>query len=253
MKHRRRTVHLSEIKHDPAVNRPLDKAWVDRLVKNWRDESMGIPVLSDRGNYYVPLDGQHRIEALRQQTPLDRRLDAEVYSELTVEQEAALFLDLNFSRAVRPFDKFQKLVTSGDADACAIQSIVQEMGLRIESGARPAAVAAVVVLQRLFSWDRKGTLLRSVLETSKSTWGTDGSSFQGEILSGLGTFFRSFPDAEIARTRRVLAQAAGGASGLLGRGRTIREMRGGTIGGGVAEAIRALYNKGLRHKLGDPA
>jgi hypothetical protein len=252
MKYKVRIVRLSEIKSDPAVNRQLDDSWVSKLAANWDEAKAGMVVLSDRGAYFVPLDGQHRIEAMRQLTADDRRVEALVHEGLTLAQEAYLFLALNDDRPVRPFDKFEKLVTAEDSTACHIVAILDALALRVEMGSRAGAVGAVVALQRIYRWDPTGELLRSTLTVAKQAWGRDASSFYGDILSGIGLFLRAFPEVNTKRLSNVLARSANGVSGLIGKGRTLREMHGGTVAGGVAEAVQSLYNKGLKNKLDRP-
>lgn len=47
----------------------------------------------------------------------------------------------------------------------------------------------------------------------------------------------------------VLAQAEGGALGLIGRAKTLTQYRGGNIPNAMAEIIVNLYNKGRRTRL----
>ena len=252
MKKRIRIVRASEIKPDLQVNRPLDQAWVDKLVKNWNENALGTPVLSSRGTYFIPLDGQHRIEAIKQMTADDRRIECLVYEGLMLREEAWLFLKLNEDRPVLPFYRFERLVTAEDPDALAITHILKTLDLRLQTGSRASSVSAVVALQRIFRWDPSGDLLRVALTVPMAAWGRDATSFGADIIGGVALFARTFPEVAMngnARLTKVLSRSASGASGLVGKARTIREVEGGTVAGGVAKVIQHLYNKGLTNKL----
>ena len=87
-----------------------------------------------------------------------------------------------------------------------------------------------------------------------AAWGRDATSFGADIIGGVALFARTFPEVAMngngnGRLTKVLSRAAGGASGLVGKARTVREMEGGTVPGGVAKVIQHLYNKGLTNKL----
>jgi hypothetical protein len=85
----------------------------------------------------------------------------------------------------------------------------------------------------------------------QGAWGDEYTSFNTNLVRGLGSFLRTFPEADSKRLASNLAKSAGGASGLLGKGRTMREVNGGSVAAGVAEVILALYNRNLRNKLGE--
>lgn len=251
MRGKTRVVHLSEIKTDAFVNRTVDEAWVNKLVSRWDPELMGIPVVASENGHYVVVDGQHRLAALREMAIGDPRVEVEVLEGKDKPGMAHDFIGRNTTRPVLPFDKFEKLVNSGDATANHIVSILKTCGLHLNRQARERAVGGVVALQGAYAKDGKGEILRLSLSTLRSAFGDGPESFNGNLILGLATFFQSYPDADQKRTVATLARSAGGASGLLGKGRTIREVYGHSVAHGVATAALNLYNRGLKHKLGE--
>lgn len=67
-----KVVRLSEIDapRSPA-NRPLDRSWVDYLVKHWDQSLVGVPLVAAFGDRYRIINGQHRIEAMREMNASD--------------------------------------------------------------------------------------------------------------------------------------------------------------------------------------
>lgn len=241
------TVRLSELKVDPRVNRPLDQAWVDALVSTWTPAALGVPIVSKNGDgRYVILDGQHRVEALREMHADDARVKVLVYEDLSLGEEAQLFVDFNHTRGVKAFVKFERLVTAGDTDACFILSILNEQGLHLSRGIESNAVNCVVTLQALLHYDRTGLLLKRVLTVPIGAWGSDSHGFSGDVLAGIARLFRRFPAASTKRLIQKLAGLPGGPTGALAKGRGLREVMGGRLSAAVAEHLRLLYNLGLR-------
>jgi len=254
MKKRFRTVRLSDVRTDPRVNRPLDQHWVDYLVKNWEGEAgkemVSPPVLSDRGDYFIPLDGQHRIEAVREMTVDDPRIECIVYTGLELKDEARMFLTLNKDRSVIPFFRFTCSVTAEDPDALSVTRIVESLGLHIDKNGNKGTVSATEALQRVFRWDRSGDLLRASLAIPMKAWGKDSSSFSGNVLTGIALFLRTFPEASNnGRISKVLSRNVSGGYGLIGKAKPIREVEGGTVPGAIAKVVQSFYNKGLKNKL----
>lgn len=242
-----RTVRLSEIGTDPNVNREIDQAWVNYLIKNWDQSLMGIPdVAANNGNYIV-IDGQHRLAALAEQHADDPRVSVTVHEGLTRPEMARMFVELNKTRGVRAFDKFKKLVFSGDPDAVRIEGVLASYGLHLDLAPNEGAVGCVIALQKVYRLDvSTANILTRVFGILTKAWGKEPANFQGDIVAGTGLLIHRYPDLQDKALANVLAKAPGGPSGLIGKARTIREIQGGAIAGGVAEAERNLYNRGRR-------
>lgn len=241
-----RVVRLSSIKTNPNVNRAVDKAWVNYLVKNWDESLMGTPQVAEENGHFIVLDGQHRLAAFGEQHADDPRVEVRVHEGMSKADMARAFVELNHGRAIKPFDKFVKLVFSGEPDAVAIEHNLHAHGLHLAQGHKPGAVSCVVALRRVHNFDHTGAVLSRVLDALTKAWGDDPIAFNGEIVTGLGLLFQRFPELNDKGLATGLAKSAGGASGLLGKGRSVREIQGGLVAGGIAEAARLIYNRGRR-------
>lgn len=241
------TVRLSQIVTDPYVNRELDRAWVDALVKNWDSALKGVPQVAEIDGRYIPLDGQHRLEALREMHADDPRVDVLCHYGLSKQQAARLFVGLNKNRAIIPFEKFVKLVFAGDPVPSAINTIVQRNGLKLSQSGSSGSVACVTHLQKAYNRDKVGAHLETALQLLIAAWGRDAGNFKGPIVDGLSWFLSSrAADLNLKRLVKVMQKIRNGGNGLLEKGRSYQDLHGGTLPGGVAESLGILYDKGRR-------
>jgi hypothetical protein len=248
------------LESDPRVQRPLSETWVDKIAKNLDPDYIGIISVSDRGEgQYVILDGQHRVAALRQLGWLDQRIECKVHRGLSLAAEAALFVHLNDFRRPTYFDSFLKRITARDPDAVTIDEIVRGLGLKLDKQGLDGHIQCVRTLERIYRGEnfnvksRQPIVLREVLLLAKDAWGLTKESMNGDVLHGIGLLvLRYGKKVDKAHLRSKLAPLDGGPLGLLGRARTLRSLRGGTIANCVGEVITDLYNRGKReHKLPD--
>jgi uncharacterized protein DUF6551 len=241
-----RTIRLADVVFVPEVNRDVDEKWVKYLVHNWDPTLLDIPKVAAENGHYIPIRGQHRLRALLEMTP-GGRVEAQVEEGLSRKEMARQFAQEKV-RGVRAFDRFVKLLYAGEPEHVRIGEIVTGAGCHLGLGGSDGAVSCVSTLQKLFSWDLSGAILERVFAILTAAWGHSATNFNGDLVQGVGELIRRFPDVNDIRVRGKLSALSGGALALLGRGRTVKEIQGGTVAGGVAEAVRQLYNRGLRTK-----
>lgn len=244
------TVRLSELTTSPKVNRPLNPSRVDKLVKNWDETLFTVPVVAEQHGKYVILDGQHRVEAFRAQHADDPRIQVLVHYGLTEAECARMFVYLNENLAVRPFDKFEKLVFSGDDAANLIHSILVRNGLKLAQGNSLGSVQCVSALQRAYAIDKVGGYLDASLKVLIDAWGMDSANFGGALVEGVAIFLKNHGSAiDRKRLAKVMASIPQGPHGVVGRARGNRDGGVGSLAGNVAEVLKNAYNKRLRAKV----
>lgn len=241
------TARLSQIVTDPDVNREPDRPWINRLVKEWKVTDIGVPVVAQYQDKFIVLDGQHRLEAMREMTPPteDPRVQVLCHYGLTKPQMAGMFIALNTNRPVTPFEKFKKAVFAGEPVPMAINAILKRNGLKLSQTGSSGSVACVTQLQSAFNRDKVGGHLESALEVILEAWGPESGNLKGPVVGGIALLFHKH-GGQLNKKRliSVMQRHRGGANGLLNNGRKFVDVHGGNLAGGVAESLLIAYNKG---------
>lgn len=241
-----RAIRLSEAVTDPEVNRELDGAWVNYLIHHWDQGLFRVPVVAEYQGRFITLDGQHTMEALRQQHVDDPRISVEVHYGLTKPEMARMVVFLNKTRGFKPFEKFKKLLYAGEATHCAINAILERNGLKLATGGSSGAVACVKSLLRAFNRDGTGEILEDALKVIIAVWGRDSANFHGSLVGGIALLLhKQRGELDLQRLiKKLKARDVQGASGLIASGTGFKKLKGGTAEGGVAEMALHFYSKG---------
>lgn len=247
-------ISVAVLNVDPEAQRKLAPAWVKARVPEFDVDKLGYIVVNKRasGKFYV-VDGQHRVELMRAVGWGDQKIHAELFDGLSQREEAALFRSRNDRRAIRKFDNFRIAVTAGDPVSCAIDRIVSDAGLAISDQSRNGTVCAVDSLERIYSGGgvasaKEGArALARTLNTISLAWGDQASSFNGAVMLAIGlVFIRYNGHIDEKELAKKLAPIPGGAPGLLGRGRSQKELSGRSVHHCIASIVVDTYNKGRR-------
>jgi hypothetical protein len=193
------------------------------------------------------IDGQHRHRILMAHGFGEGVVDVKIHLDVTDDARAsALFLKLNDRSIVSPFDKFKNEVTSGVASACGVRDLARARGLVPTTGAGDGNIRCVTALKRVFEFDN-GRSLGRTLDTVITAWGRIDAALDGKIIEGVGTIYKTFGgEVDQDALAKKLAKFPGGASGILGHARGLRDLHKATMPQCVMEAILDLYNSGRR-------
>lgn len=231
---------------------PIPKR-VKVIADNLDLDALGLFIVSRRadGSLYV-IDGQHRIEALRQYGwQNDWKVECRVYEKLTVEQEAELYRQLNDTRPLKAWDFFKAGLVSGDAGCLEIDATVRSAGLKVSGQCGDGKVGCVTTLRQVHGRYGKD-VLRRALEIATASWGHTAAAVEKELVHGLSIVTATYNgELDTPWLVKKLAKAPGGPSGLLGRARGLKEIATAPLYRIVAQQVVALYNKGRRTNLLD--
>lgn len=251
--HKIERVRLGDITIDQRVQRGIDQARVAKIGGRFNWASFGVPTLSrrsDAGRTLVILDGMHRIEGAKAAGMIDATPQCRVHSGLSLEEEAALFLQLNDTRKPMPVDLFKIGVTSGDKDLLIMNGWIEAAGLTVAHAGR-TAFRAVTAIRRIYGTDEAAAL--RALDVCVRAWGAHSDSVQGSIYEGLGLFFIRYGDAPSAdELSERLAKYPGGANALLGAARGLSRIRSVSIPNAVADIVVEVYNRSRRTRALPP-
>jgi hypothetical protein len=239
---RLRWIPLDKIKVNPAAQRELKQARVDRLVAHLDLDQIGNPVVNERQGSFYCIDGQHRIEALRQFGFTDETIQCWTHVGLSEAEEAERFLQINDTLVVEAHAKYRAAVNAGRHDECEIERVIRLNGCVITKDGLPGGIAAVGTVRRVY--DRSGsTVLGRTVRIALRAYGDSGLSAQ--VIDGLGLLCQRYNgDVNDDEAVERLAAAHGGVNGLLGHAEKLRRQTGERQGVCVAAAAVEIINRG---------
>lgn len=198
------------------------------------------------------IDGQHRWRALMDHGFGEWVVEVKIHLDVKDDARASeLFLKLNNRAAVSPFDKFDNALKAGYADEVDISRIAKDRQLKLDRGAGDGKICCVTILKTVYGHD-KGAALSATLDTLLAAWGRTASAVEGRLVEGVGLLFKTY-NGKIDRPALIkkLSKYPGGASGLVGDARGMRQFRHGSVARCLADRTLELYNNGRKVKL-DP-
>jgi hypothetical protein len=247
-------VNVSELHIDPAMQRRLNRHWVEAHVALFDPEKLGRIVVSRRadGKLYI-VDGQHRVELLRAIGYGDQDIEAELFEGLTRQGEADLFLARNDRIAVKTFDKFRLRIEAGDPAAVGVANVLKGLGLSLSSSREVGTVTAVAALEFVYTGARITSdvlgpaVLKTTLEIILKAWGRDAKNFEGAIISGLGIVVLRFGTVIDLGTLIDKLSKTPGPNWLQGRAKAMAAVVRGKAANAMARVIvDEVYNVGRR-------
>lgn len=220
---------------------------VDRInSKGFNPDIMGYPIVSDRDGHFWIVDGQARIEALKQWLGewKGQQVQCRVFNGLTREQECELFLNTNEYTQVDAWAKFHNAVGANRPDESDINAIVLVNGLVISRDDADNAIAAVSTLLKIYRRGG-GVVLGRSLRIARDAYGKPGLA--SVVLDGLGLLCQRY-NGELDDSMAVakLSNAHGGVNGLTGKAGTIRRQTGSYVNQSIAAAAVEIINSGTK-------
>lgn len=232
--------------------RVVNRARIRKMAREFDPDKFGELRVTEKngaGKHEI-IDGQHRWLMVTEELGWkDQRLPCVVDPNATTPAEKAKrFRGLNYRIAVRPVDDFKQAVVEGVEWAVKIEAILRRHGFRVDYTTSDSSISAVNALKVIYDGTGE-TGLTSVLTTAVAAWGKTAAAVPGDVLRGLGLFFRRYARESIDRASLVakLRKLPGGPShALIGRARAGKEIHGSTVPHNIAAIIVVVYNKGRR-------
>lgn len=200
-------VKPNDLKIDSSYQRQTSSSKVNAIIRNYNPKAIGVITLSMRenGDLYI-IDGAHRVEALKKMNLGEYDVNSIVYFELSLSDEAELFVLFNNSRTKpKRSDLHKAAVIAGDANSILIDQMLERNGLRIENRPTDGVVRAIGTLHKV--GNKIGIdNLEKVVKILRDAYGPHSSSFQSELLTALSMIVIRYKNVDIDRLTTCLSQ-----------------------------------------------
>lgn len=257
MKSTIRNVPVESLHVHPIVQRieGIDHRRVDRMAKDFQPSLLQVLTVSEQSDgTLLVTDGAHRLTLCRQ-ADYDRPLRCEVFTGLTIAEEAALFLGRNNAKMPSAISKFHARVLMGDTAAKDITRTLDEAGWKVSVSDEDGNIAAVDALEAVYV-NGAGVLAKGAhpdvldraLRIITTAWEWDSKSSNGWIIRGVGQLVARFGE-NIDDHKLTEVMAGTRPTVLLGRAKSLRDIQGGTIPAALAKILVAMHNNKRRTNL----
>lgn len=179
----------------PPFCRPVGVAQIGRMLKAGFDpRALGTIKLSLRSDgRYAVIDGMHRktlVEHLG-----GEEMPADVYLDLTYEQEAALFEMFSTVKPPTALDRWRTRIERGEQSALAITHLLGTLGLHVDLNRKHTANGLSCVKALDMTYRQRGAVeLHEILSILQRAWGSEPANYSGELVTGMAAFWARYRD-----------------------------------------------------------
>ena len=234
-----RMVQPHDLIIDPRVQRPRDQPKLNKMIAECDPDALGQITLSERvDSSLVVLDGQHRVLMVAAVGYVGG-LNAKIFRGLTLEEEARLFRLLNNTTKAARLALFQVALTEGDPTALQINAILRRYGLVMSSSSFSAVSAAERIARRKEGF----SALDWAIDVVQRVWGADPKHIDGRVVEALAML--RLRDGLTIKTDSLVKKLKGQVSSkdlLLGKGRTLQQLRHGQLQTSLCAVLVGIYN-----------
>lgn len=164
---------------------------VQKIVKGFDPNRLGVITVSYRDNEYHVIDGQHRIAAL--QVLNIEYCMCQVHRGLTYAQECEIFYRQGDNRrGISVLEKLNARIEARDSEALELEKIVKDAGFKISKGPVKNSIQAVDALQKIMRSENGRLILMRTLSLIQNTWHGDIDSTSKKMLYGVSLFVREY-------------------------------------------------------------
>lgn len=182
---------------DMTYQRPTNEARVRKMRDEFDPDLLGVVTLSYRGNSkYAILDGGHRVDLYLLMEWTDQKILAQVYKDLTLQQEAHIYAIMNSER-VRPttLNLFLARVAANDPAATLLKEAVEAGGAVLSTDYRPGAryFRAIAEAERVFRVTGP-EVVRQAVWCMTEAWSSrqEQDTYPGSVFSGVAYILHHF-------------------------------------------------------------
>jgi hypothetical protein len=230
---------------DPAVQRSLKKARVNKMAGDFHPEALGVLTTSYRApNRIHVIDGQHRYRAA-EAAGYAGAIQTQEYRGLTIPEEAAMFRLLNQTERVQAIDQFLVACVEQQPGAVGIAKILMDNGWSVGMSAVDGRLSAIRSLERVYAISPAAAA--ATISVLTAAYGHRPAAVQGSLVEGLGRMIARYgQDIDLTDLAKRLAGVAGGPDNLVGHARGQKLTQAGNLSTQVARVVTGIYNQRRR-------
>jgi len=236
-------VRLDQMKINPQAQRALNNAWASTLAEDFDPDLMGFIHVSHRDGFYYIVDGQHRARAAAIFLgDTSQQVQCHIYDNLTNDQEARLFLELNNTKKQSAMGRY-KVALSGPArdypDEHDVERICRSLDLRIgmdQSCEEITCITAILTVYRKHGAASFSFAMRVI----RDSYGYDG--FKQQTISALALIKDRYGD-RVEEKKLVERLSQSGAVALNQSAKSMKEATGNPAAQCYAHAMIQFYNQ----------
>ena len=193
-------VKPNDLMVDLSYQREINKNKVVNIVKSYNPNAIGVVTLSIRenGDLYI-IDGQHRVEALKQLGYGNSDINAIVFFDLTIQEEARLFVIMNESRTKpKKSDLYKASITSGDNNLIDLNNMLNRNNIVVDDRPGDGVMRAIGTLEKVTA--KIGIVnAEKVVKVLMSANGNNSTSFQAQYITAVSTIIVKYKNVDMDR------------------------------------------------------
>lgn len=233
---------------DPTYQRDVDEARVRKMAAAFDSRLLGVLEVSDRDDEtYAILDGQHRWQAaLRAHPDGDGAfLVCQVYTGLSVEDEARLFNRINTDRkALSWWDAWRSRRAGCEQKVLDIEEVLTRHQLRVHPAAEDGNIRAARALEAIVDDFGGLDMLDGVLVMLTSAFRRDPAALDATMLKGMALVLGVYASDELDADRLVSQLQERTPRQIRVQAAALRDVHRGQLSRLCAAVIVDLYNAG---------
>jgi hypothetical protein len=185
--------------------RIINPKQIKEMVADWKPNSVGTPEVSFRNGVYWLIDGNHRRVAAAQLG--FTHLDCKVHTDLTIDEEARMFVTMNGKRTAPSIgDLFKAKLAYHDASAVALRNTIEnECGLQLKLNGKSTETGIPLTATLYKMWENGGhDEFKKTIETIKSIWLGYPKAWNSGFIIGVNHFLYVHPQVPFAEFEKKL-------------------------------------------------
>lgn len=187
-------VVINQLGVDETYQRPVSKAKVNKIVKNFNPIGMGPILVSERedGSLWI-FDGQHRVEALKILGELV--WEVTIYSGMTLKDEATAFRLLQEGSKANAAERYVSELAAGVEETLTIENALNQIGFTVDRNTNNYTIQAADTVKEIY---RNGgpKLLKDTICLIRDALGTQRKNYTRVIMIGVSQFIKEYPEQD---------------------------------------------------------